>query len=220
MINLDKKLLLLGTCILIVVFGIFFSLFYQRDTYQSNVVDYEESDIDLQKPDNFFREVGLMFFNDQATISWQLESTEIKGFSRENILDLISVKVNVFEAKENDSFDNEDRITYSNLSNSSKIKKLYDLNASEANYNINDGLLELSGPVIINRDNINLELGSVLLEDGAKSILAENGVRLKSPDYILKGSSLESDFALSDITIKGDNQEQAYLSWEKGSDSD
>lgn len=219
MITLDKKLLLLSICLLIVVFGIFFSLLHQRDTYQTMEGDYEELDMDVKRPDNFFRDVGLLFFNEEGTISWQLESAEIKGFSQESVLDLIGVEVNVLELKETDSINNENRISYSDISNSSNLKKLYDLNASNANYRINEGMLELSGPIIINHDKVQLELGSLILEDGARNIFAEDGVKVKSSDFLIEGKTLEADFALRNITIEGDEDEQAYLSWEKGSDS-
>ncbi|MEJ6951243.1 LPS export ABC transporter periplasmic protein LptC [Natronospora cellulosivora (SeqCode)] len=205
----DKKTLLLSFGLIIVIVGIFSSLFfYDNQTYLEE--SHIENDIDYMIPDNLFKDVELLFFNEDASIAWYIESAELKNYTKESFLELMDIEISVLDLIENDINKSYDFILASKVDSA---RKIYDLIAYDSRYDINEGRLELYGPIKIARDDLVFETSYISMQDGENLFYAKGGVSIQSTDFLLTGEKIEADLALNNITISGNEEEQVYLTW-------
>ncbi len=187
-----RILILLGLIIIIV--GIYMSLHYQPERIQNKPGELEEDNL---LPGDQFKNVQLVFFNSDASISWHLDSESINNFARQRVLELFPVNITALTAEE---------------------EILYKLYANNSLYELDSGLMEISGPIEIIKDQLNFQAARISWQDGGDLLLATGGIYIHSHDFIIEGDSLETDLSLNRITIMGGERKQAYFTWKDGSD--
>ncbi|MFP4015625.1 MAG: hypothetical protein ACLFUI_01215 [Halanaerobiales bacterium] len=204
----------------------------QNPTGQENVKDNLE-------PANQFKDAEFVFYNDDGSISWHLRSSIISNYSGDtdrNMLELSPIEVNArasdvgkgnnsdnMNTRDNrnngDDWNNIDNRNNGDTENTGSGEVLYQLSADNSLYDIYSGEMEINGPVSIVKDQLKMTAGRLNWQEGTDELSATGGIRIESPSFTMTGSKLQTDMALKHIIIKGNEEEQAYLSWEKGSDS-
>lgn len=183
--------------IIIIIIGIFFSLHYQPDLIPDNeIIDLEEKNL---LPEDQLKNVQLVFYNSDASVSWHLDSELINNYTQSQILELFPVNIAAV---------NEEG------------QLLYNMDASDTLYNLNSGIIELTGPIKIKKDQIIFQTAKINWQDGKDILSATGGIFIESPAFLIKGESLESDLTLNNVVITGKEGEQAYFTWKDGSDQD
>jgi len=193
---LKNKTILILTGIIIIITGIFFSLHYQPESLQDNPVNPAEENLE---PGDQFKNVQLVFFNSDGSISWHLDSESINNLTRQRVLELFPVNITAITEGE---------------------EVLYNLHAHNSYYNLDSGLIQIAGPIEIIKDQLSFQAANISWQDGGDFLLATGGIYIHSPDFIIEGESLESDLSLNRVTIKGSTEKQAYFTWKDGSDQD
>lgn len=191
---MNKKAILILTGIIIIFVGIFISLRYQPELIQNGPGELEEENL---LPGDQFKNVQLVFFNSDGSISWHLDSESINNFTRHRVLELFPVNITAITGQE---------------------EILYNLYARNSLYDLDSGLMEISGPIEIIKDQLSFQAARISWQDGKDFLLATGGIYIDSPDFIIEGESLETDLTLNRVIIKGTEERQAYLTWEDGSD--
>ncbi|MFI5359584.1 MAG: LPS export ABC transporter periplasmic protein LptC [Halanaerobiales bacterium] len=193
---MKNKTILILTGIIIIITGIFFSLHYQPESLQDNPVNPAEENLE---PGDQFKNVQLVFFNSDGSISWHLDSESINNLTRQRVLELFPVNITAITEGE---------------------EVLYNLHAHNSYYNLDSGLIQIAGPIEIIKDQLSFQAANISWQDGGDFLLATGGIYIHSPDFIIEGESLESDLSLNRVTIKGSTEKQAYFTWKDGSDQD
>lgn len=193
---MKNKTILILTGIIIIITGIFFSLHYQPESLQDNPVNPAEENLE---PGDQFKNVQLVFFNSDGSISWHLDSESINNLTRQRVLELFPVNITAITEEE---------------------EVLYNLHAHNSYYNLDSGLIQIAGPIEIIKDQLSFQAANISWQDGGDFLLATGGIYIHSPDFIIEGESLESDLSLNRVTIKGSTEKQAYFTWKDGSDQD
>lgn len=193
---MKNKTILILTGIIIIITGIFFSLHYQPESLQDNPVNPAEENLE---PGDQFKNVQLVFFNSDGSISWHLDSESINNLTRQRVLELYPVNITAITEGE---------------------EVLYNLHAHNSYYNLDSGLIQIAGPIEIIKDQLSFQAANISWQDGGDFLLATGGIYIHSPDFIIEGESLESDLSLNRVTIKGSTEKQAYFTWKDGSDQD
>jgi hypothetical protein len=193
-INLKNRRILILLGLIIIIVGIYMSLHYQPERIQNKPGELEEDNL---LPGDQFKNVQLVFFNSDASISWHLDSESINNFARQRVLELFPVNITALTAEE---------------------EILYKLYANNSLYELDSGLMEISGPIEIIKDQLNFQAARISWQDGGDLLLATGGIYIHSPDFIIEGDSLETDLSLNRITIMGGEGKQAYFTWKDGSD--
>lgn len=193
---MKNKTILILTGIIIIITGIFFSLHYQPESLQDNPVNPAEENLE---PGDQFKNVQLVFFNSDGSISWHLDSESINNLTRQRVLELFPVNITAITEGE---------------------EVLYNLHAHNSYYNLDSGLIQIAGPIEIIKDQLSFQAANISWQDGGDFLLATGGIYIHSPDFIIEGESLESDLSLNRVTIKGSTEKQAYFIWKDGSDQD
>lgn len=193
---MKNKTILILTGIIIIITGIFFSLHYQPESLQDNPVNPAEENLE---PGDQFKNVQLVFFNRDGSVSWHLDSESINNLTRQRVLELFPVNITAITEGE---------------------EVLYNLHAHNSYYNLDSGLIQIAGPIEIIKDQLSFQAANISWQDGGDFLLATGGIYIHSPDFIIEGESLESDLSLNRVTIKGSTEKQAYFTWKDGSDQD
>ena len=113
---MKNKTILILTGIIIIITGIFFSLHYQPESLQDNPVNPAEENLE---PGDQFKNVQLVFFNSDGSISWHLDSESINNLTRQRVLELFPVNITAITEGE---------------------EVLYNLHAHNSYYNLDSGL--------------------------------------------------------------------------------
>ena len=193
---MKNKTILILTGIIVIITGIYLSLRYQPGHLQDGPGVLEEEQLE---PGDQFKNVQLVFFNSDASVSWHLESGSINNLARQRVLELFPVNITALTAEE---------------------ELLYNLHALNSLYDLDSGQIQIAGPVEIIKDELSFQAANISWQDGGDFLLATGGIYIHSPDFIIEGESLESDLTLNRVTIKGSVEKQAHFTWKDGSDQD
>lgn len=186
--------------VIIIIIGISFSLRFKPDI--NNNFDIINSGEDITAPEDQFKDVEIIFYNSDASISWYLESDIISNYNQEKSLNLSSVRITAFQ---------------------NEIEEgpiLYYLTGDDLVYDIESGLINLFGPIEIIKDEIIFKTGNLKWQDRKDILSGSGGIIIESPDFLIKGENMEADLGFKNITINASEQERAFFTWEKGSGSD
>ncbi len=208
---MDKKLTFLLVGVVIIIIGVILSLNIQPDFDNNKIINTEPDNSNLV-PDNQFKDVQFVLYNGDASIAWQLESGIINNYSENKILELSPIEIDAVRI----GLDTDDAD-----SNGDKISErlIYQLEGKEAIYNINTGEIEIKGPINIIKDEIKFYTSKLDWQDGKALLKATGGVTIDSPYFSLLGREMNADLALNDVVVKGEDENQAFFTWKKGSDS-
>ena len=206
---MHKKLIILLAGVIIIIIGVYLSLNLQPE-FDNNV--NQDSQGDLVIPENQFKEVQLVFYNSDGSISWHLESSIINNYTGRKILELSPVEIDAVKTLLNIDEDNRG-------DSSSSSQLIYQLEGRDSIYDINTGEIEINGPIKMTKDDIIFSTAKLKWQDGRDFLLGTGGVRIESPYFSIMGEELEADLALNNIVVNGKAEKQAFFTWEKGSDS-
>ncbi|MFP4662434.1 MAG: hypothetical protein ACLFPF_09595 [Halanaerobiales bacterium] len=222
---MNRKNIILIAGVLVIIIGIYLSLALQPTLENDRMVDTDsannntgqdagQDNIDQGNavPENQFRDAEFVFYNSDGSISWHLNSGVINNYSGRDILELSGVEIN---ARTSDIDNGEN----SNIDEIVSGEMLYQLSADNSFYNIDSGKIEIRGPINIQKDQIKITTGKLDWQDGSNELTATGGIRIEAVTFTVTGSELTADLAINNIKINGSEEEQAFLSWEKGSDS-
>ncbi len=208
---MDKKLRYLLVGVVIIIIGVFLSLNLEPNFDNQEIINTEPDSGNIV-PDNQFKEVQFVLYNGDASIAWHLESGIINNYTQDKILDLSPIEIDaVRTALDTDNVDiNGDKISE---------QLIYQLEAKDSIYNINTGEIEINGPIFINKGEIEFHTKKLNWQDGKDLLIATEGVNIQSPYFSLMGEEMRADIALNNVLVKGKDENQAFFSWQKGSDS-
>lgn len=208
---MDNKLKLLLVGVVIIIIGVFLSLNLQPDFDNNEIINTEADNINIV-PDNQFKEVQFVLYNGDASIAWHLESDIINNYTQNKILELSPIEIDAVRItlETGDADINGDNISE---------QLIYQLEGKESIYNINTGVIEINGPINIVKGEIKLNTSKLAWQDGKDLLIATEGVRIQSPYFSLMGEEMRADIALNDLVVMGKDENQAFFSWQKGSDS-
>lgn len=134
---MKNKTILILTGIIIIITGIFFSLHYQPESLQDNPVNPAEENLE---PGDQFKNVQLVFFNSDGSISWHLDSESINNLTRQRVLELFPVNITAITEGE---------------------EVLYNLHAHNSYYNLDSGLIQIAGPIEIIKDQLSFQAANI-----------------------------------------------------------
>jgi len=200
LIILKNKTILMLIGVIIIIIGVFFSLRFQPE--MNNNSDLINSGEDTSAPEDQFTDVELVLYNSDASISWLLKSDKISNYNQEKLLSLLSVKITAFR----------NEIEESTI--------LYYLTGDDLKYDLESGIINLTGPIDIIKDEIVFRTGHLQWQDRKDTLSGSGGIIIQAPDFLIKGENMEADLGLNNIIIDAQGQERAYFTWERGSDLD
>lgn len=198
----NKKLVILIIISIIIITGIAFSLTYQPEN--SHRISDSGIKNDL-KPDNQIKNIKLTLFNSDRSISWQMESDEIKNYREDALLELKPIQISANKERDQNYDEGEYNKNGKNI--------IYTIMAKESIYQTTSGKININGPVRINKDKFALTSGQLTWQDGEDNIYGQEGVSISSPFFIINGEEFIADIALKKLTISGDEDEQVFLKW-------
>ena len=192
---LNRRNLLLMVLIVIIV-ALLFSGLEQPDEPDQAQQNTKEAEPSL--PDHQFKNLRLVLYNDRQTVNWEILASEVNEFTEQDLLEFSPVTVEA---------------------NNDEQQELYLITAEKGLYHNREEELELSGSVLLKREQQELVTARLIWKMGEGIISAGGGVRISSPFFIITGQSLQADPAFYNLRIDGNREEQASITWkEKGYD--
>ncbi|MFW6021976.1 MAG: LPS export ABC transporter periplasmic protein LptC [Halanaerobiaceae bacterium] len=216
----NNKTILLIICTLLIIIGVFFSLSYQPD------INKEESNTDVtenreERPSNQFRDIQLVFFNSDKTIAWYMNSSRVENYSDRNLLDMSIIEIDAHSGSSIDNLQIDNNILKKNTNTTfNEGDILYSIVAERSTYNTQSGHLDLLGPINIQKESILMKTDHLEWVEGDSLLSGSGGININSPDFNIKGEKMAANFSLNIITVTGNDNTQANITWEKGSESD
>jgi len=175
---------------IITVAGIWYSI----GSYKSYVEINNKSNVEKEeelKPANEMKELHLTLYNKDKSIKWELESNS--AIKTEQGLEMIGIKIDVYDEIEG--------------------KEIYNFEALKAYYESVEEILEIKGPVKINSENLYLNIDNLIWEQKNDIIKGEGKIIINGPSFIIKGKKFRGNSSLTDISISGVSDRQAYMNW-------
>lgn len=188
---LNKRNLLLMVLIVITV-ALLFSRLEQPD--EPDQAQQNTKDAGPALPEHQFKNLRLVLYNDQQTVSWEILASEVNEFTKRGLLEFSPVTVEA---------------------NNDKQQGLYLITAEKGLYHNREEEIELSGSVLLKREQQELVTARLSWKTGAGILSAGGGVRISSPSFIITGQSLQADLTFHQLRIDGNRGEQASISWKE-----
>jgi len=181
----NKRLLLI--IILVLIGGIYFSFTYQRPG------DFQDLSPEIF-PEEQFEDINITFFNLEKTISWEINSQRLERFEKEGLLVIQPVTINAMDQKE---------------------EQLYSVTASKGIYRSASCQLELTGPILLKKDKLELVTGWLKWQQNDNIISGGEGVSFNSPYFRLSGDHFTTKLEIESLTVYGRENEQAFFTWKE-----
>ena len=188
---LNRRNLLLMVLIVITV-ALLFSRIEQPDEPDQAQQNTNEAGPAL--PDHQFKNLRLVLYNNQQTVSWEILAGEVNEFTKRGLLEFSPVTVEA---------------------NNDEQQDLYLITAEKGLYHNREEKIELSGSVLLKREQRELVTSRLSWKTGEGILSAGGGVRISSPFFIITGQSLQADLAFHHLRIDGIREEQASISWKE-----
>ena len=163
-----------------------------------NYIYEEETEVEKRERTELLKNINFGLYNEDDSLKWDLTAEEITRFTDQKKIDLSDIIVKA-----------QDLTTENNGE-----KDLYFFDAPGGNYWEQDNKLFIKGPVNIAKKDYHLILGNLRWYQEENIISGNQGIKLETPKFLLKGAEFESNLALDSITISGE-ETQAQLRWKE-----
>ena len=145
-------------------------------------------------PDHQFKNLRLVLYNNQQTVSWEILASEVNEFTKRGLLEFSPVTVEA---------------------NNDEQQGLYLITAEKGLYHNREEKIELSDSVLLKREQQELVTARLSWKTGEGMLSAGEGVRISSPSFIITGQSLQADLTFHHLRIDGNREEQASIFWKE-----
>lgn len=145
-------------------------------------------------PDRQLRDIKLTIFSNNKEVNWVIHSGVINNFNEEGYLELAPLEIEAL--------------------NPGSQEKLYFISAVEATYYTSSGIMEIQGPVNLEKDELELQADFLRLKSAGSYFTGQGNVEYSSPSFQITGQGFEADLELGIISFWGSGNQQAYLTWE------
>ncbi|MDI3547048.1 MAG: hypothetical protein PWR10_700 [Halanaerobiales bacterium] len=190
---MGKKYILLAIIIMIIG-GMYFAFTYRGERGEGLNPGNDTAPQPEAKPDDRFQEVNLTLYNKERTVCWEVSSAELSSFEDKALLKLLPVSIEALNPAR---------------------QKLYSVMAAKGIYRSGRGELTLSGPILINKDELEMETAELSWQKDHNLITGRGGVVFRAPFFTLTGDRFEARPDLNKLTVYGNRAKQAYFTWKE-----
>lgn len=173
----------------VLISGIYFAFTYQPAVDENNDSSMASSERDTI-PESKFKDIDLTVFNEDNSVNWQIEASDITSFSQGELLKLSPLNLT--------AYDKNDEI-------------LYTITADYCNYRSAQGEMDIIGSVVMEKDELRMLTAHLDWDKDEELIRGSGGVSFTSPSYQLTGGMFQATTDFSRITVYKGNKEQAAL---------
>ena len=154
----------------------------------------EESprEIDPDLPYQEMKGLNFSLYNEDRSVEWRLSAEQ--GRESGNILELGQISAGVYCTEEDEV--------------------LYNLEALNGNYDEDDEILTIEGPVTINKGDYSFNIGELIWNQNDDMIAGTQGVEVETPSTVINGKKLKANSSLQKVSIEGNEEKNAFLRWE------
>ncbi|ACL70501.1 LPS export ABC transporter periplasmic protein LptC [Halothermothrix orenii] len=188
-----KKVLIILIVLSIMVAGVFF-------TFRAGINTSDNPESTPDKQTGTYRELKgarLTLYSKSKDIRLEVSSSNVTNRDNNKTIDMTGIEVKVRDNKTEEL--------------------LYTFSGQNGLYLADRGELRVSGPVVLQKDMITLNSGSLCWKENSDIITGKGGVKLDLPRFTIEGDKMEAAPGSGLVMIHGNQGKQARLTWKEES---